>query len=217
MKKATIKRKLKSIIAIFYRIGLKNKNFSIISNNCWGGVVYDKFALPYLTPTIGLWIPPKDFIKFCQNIDYYLNAELKQINYTESHVKKLLIQRKKEGRYDFDLNTLIIGRIDDIDIIFIHYNNFDDAKQKWDRRKKRINFDNLIIKLNDQNECTKENLNDFFKLNYKNKLFFTAKEKWCINKNCILIKKYIKDGYVVNDTTHGDVPINITNYLNSIK
>ena len=34
---------------------LLNKKFTIISNNCWGGWVYREFAVPYQTPTIGLF------------------------------------------------------------------------------------------------------------------------------------------------------------------
>lgn len=68
---AQIKRRIEKIFAIFYKKGLKNKTFSILSNNCWGGKIYDKYALPYLTSTIGLWIPPTDYIKFLKNLDFY--------------------------------------------------------------------------------------------------------------------------------------------------
>lgn len=32
-----IKRRLQKISAFYYRTRLKNKDFTIISNNCWGG------------------------------------------------------------------------------------------------------------------------------------------------------------------------------------
>ena len=35
-----IKKKIKKIIGNVNRIGLKNRDFTIISNNCWGGFVY---------------------------------------------------------------------------------------------------------------------------------------------------------------------------------
>ena len=214
--KAQIKRRLKKGVALFLRIPLKNKEFSILSNNCWGGVVYDRYALPYRTPTIGLWIPPEDYIKLLKEPKVYLYSELRQINYRESHVADLLIERKKSGRYDFDLDDLIIGRVEDVDIVFIHYKTFDDAKTKWDRRKQRINWDNLVVKFNDQNECKTEDYQAFLQLPYKNKLFFTAREEWCTEPYCIYLKQYANAGYVVNDTTHGDVPLDLTNYLNGI-
>lgn len=215
--KAQFKRRAKRVIAFFYRINLKNRNFSIISNNCWGGVVYDRYALPYLTPTIGLWIPPKDYVKFLSNIQHYLDSDIEQISYERSHVHELLLERKKTGRYNFDLDTLIIGRIDDIDIIFIHYNSFDVARDKWNRRKQRINWDNLLVKMNDQNGCTLEDVQQFLSLKYKNKLFFTSNDKWKGFENTVFIEKYKSKGYVVNDTSHGDVPINITRLLNQLK
>ena len=128
--RAQIKRRLKKGVALFLRIPLKNKEFSILSNNCWGGVVYDRYALPYRTPTIGLWIPPEDYIKLLKNPKFYFNSEIKQINYRESHVADLLIERKKSGRYDFHLDDLIIGRVVDVDIVFIHYKTFDDYIKK---------------------------------------------------------------------------------------
>lgn len=214
--KAQIKRRIKKLFALFYRRGLKNKTFSILSNNCWGGIIYDKYALPYLTPTIGLWIPPNDYIKFLKNLDFYSKQTLYQISYMESHVKDLLISRKKEGRYIFELESLIIGRLYDIDIIFLHYSNFSMAKEKWEKRIKRINFNNLLVKMNDQNECTDKNFYDFMNLPYANKIFFTSNEKWKNNKNVLYIEKYKKDGYVVNDTRRGDIPLNTTKLLNSL-
>lgn len=216
MTKAQLKRRLKKYLAVFTRIGLKNRDFSIISNNCWGGVIYDKYALPYNTPTIGLWIPPKDYLKFLSDLEFYKEQDLVQINYTDSHVADLLIERKRNGRYDFDLADLIIGRLYDIDIVFIHYNSFQSAKDKWNRRIKRINYDNLLVKMNDQNGCTEEDYKAFLRLPYKNKIFITANENWKDGPGVIFLEKYKQYGYVLNDTSHGDVPINTTKLLNSI-
>lgn len=214
--KAQLKRRIKKFIAIFYRIKLKNRNFSILSNNCWGGVVYDKYALPYYTPTIGLWIPPADYCRFLNNIKHYIENDIKQIHYNESHVADLLLKRKQEGRYNFDLDSLILGRIDDVDIVFIHYQTFAEAKEKWNRRKKRINFNNLLVKMNDQNDCTEDDYKQFCNLPFENKLFFTANKNWTTDPCVLYFSQYKSDGYVVNDTIHGSVPLNVTAYLNKM-
>lgn len=39
--KSICKEKTKKIPVFFKRVGLVNRNFTIISNNCWGGSVYD--------------------------------------------------------------------------------------------------------------------------------------------------------------------------------
>ena len=67
-------RKIRRLIAPFRRVGIKRK-FTIFSNNCWGGRLYDKFGLMYLTPTIGLAMSPADFVKFCSNYNYYFSKE----------------------------------------------------------------------------------------------------------------------------------------------
>ena len=81
--KAQIKRRLKAVVARFRRIGLHNTDFTIISNNCWGGCVYDQYGLQYRTPTIGLWMGAEDYIKFISDLDRYLNGSGDFIRITE--------------------------------------------------------------------------------------------------------------------------------------
>ena len=97
MTKAQIKRRIKKIIAVFLRIRLKNKTFSIISNNCWGGVVYDKYGLKYLSPTIGCYFYAEDFLKFCENLKYYLSLPIKMISLEESKYKDELIKNNLDN------------------------------------------------------------------------------------------------------------------------
>ena len=92
--KASTKRKIKQILSIFTRIGLKNKDFSIISNNCWGGWYYDRYHLSYLTPPIGLFFPAKDYLKFLSNIHHYLDdCELEKISFDDSKYQELLLDK----------------------------------------------------------------------------------------------------------------------------
>ena len=214
--KAQIKRRMKAKVAWIKRIGLKNRNFTIISNNCWGGAVYDEFALPYKTPTIGLWFPSDDYIKFISNLRFYLNAELVQISYEQCHARDLLIKRKERGRYDFELSKMIIGRLEDVDIVFLHYKSFDEALQKWNRRKNRVNYDNLIVKYNDQNGFHKENFYLFKKTNFDNKLFFTC-DNSLRGKGVVWLDNKDEEGGVSEDTVLKKLPINVKKYLNKVK
>lgn len=45
----------------FNSIRFRNKSFTIISNNCWGGLVYQKVGLGYQSPTIGCGIVDDHF------------------------------------------------------------------------------------------------------------------------------------------------------------
>lgn len=102
---------------------LTNSDFSIISQNCIGGVLYNDFGLKFLSPTINLYFSTDDFMKFVLNLKYYLNLDLKM--------------RWKE-KYP-------IGILDDITIHFMQYSSCSEAESAWNRRKKRINFDKILV------------------------------------------------------------------------
>lgn len=45
----------RNLFADIRRKGLENTDFTIISNNCWGGMVYESYNLPKQSPTVGLF------------------------------------------------------------------------------------------------------------------------------------------------------------------
>ncbi|MBV5343054.1 DUF1919 domain-containing protein, partial [bacterium] len=42
----------------------KNLDFTIISNNCWGGGIYEDLNLKYNSPTVGLFFYAPCYIEF---------------------------------------------------------------------------------------------------------------------------------------------------------
>ena len=70
-----------------------------------------------------------------------------------------------------------IGLLDDVEIIFLHYTSTKDAKEKWERRKKRINYDNIFIKFSNMNLCTEEHIKEFDELNFLNKFVLNNRKK----------------------------------------
>ena len=72
MNSETLKNKLKRIvypiINFIPRRRLKNKNFTIICDNCWAGKVYQELGLPYQTPFVGMFVFSPDYIKMLKNI-----------------------------------------------------------------------------------------------------------------------------------------------------
>lgn len=186
---------------------LKCKDFTIISNNCWGGRVYQRYALPYTSPTVGLMFFADEYIKFVSNLRYYMNQDLKFIPKTQS--KYYQYYKDKEKYYP-------IGKLDDIEIVFLHYKSENEAREKWNRRKARINWDNLIIKFNDQNRCTPEHIKEFDKLPYKNKLCFVA--NLVEGTECtIQFKEFEGQNCIPNDITTYTKYINIDKYINTLK
>lgn len=193
---------------------LKNKNFTIISNNCWGGMIYESYNLRKDSPTIGLFIMPKDYIKFIKNLKKYLEIKLVFIKPEDSKYIDVLKSNSKFGSYP-------IGKLGDIEIMFLHYKNEKEAYEKWERRKQRINFDNIIYKFNDQNGCTKSDFYEFVNLPLPNKLFFTVKN-WnrplgSDSKNIYVMKinqLFNKDFVFASREPFGN---KITKYINKIK
>lgn len=188
-----MKERLKKIyFKTFGRLKAKKfkfTDFSIISNNCFGGIIYRNHHLPYLTPTAGLFIMPRDYIKFINNLKYYLNVEPTEVKVEKSKYYEYLKKRNYNGT---------IGKIDDIEIMFLHYQDFNEAKEKWIKRAKRVNYNKIIFKFNDQNDCSIEDLKAFNDFKAKNKILFTAKEYDGINS--YVLKQYEKKGYVIDDT-----------------
>lgn len=85
----------------------------------------------------------------------------------------------KDSKYADELylrygDQLVMGKCLDVEIVFLHYHSFDEAKEKWNRRKVRVNYDNLLVKFNDQNGFKEEDYYEFTKLPFKHKIFFTA-------------------------------------------
>lgn len=132
---------------------LTNKQFTIISSNCWGGVVYHDLGCQFLSPTIDLWFEPQDFLKFVENLESYLELE---------------VTEEKSTEYDYP-----VGKLGDIHLYFMHYKTFDDAKEKWKARLKRINWDNIFIVMTEWANSTVELYSRFERLPYKNKVLFT--------------------------------------------
>lgn len=183
---------------------LKNKNFTIISKNCWGGRVYQRYGLQYTSPTVGLFFFADEYIKFLSNIKYYLSLELKFIPKSQSRYYEYYIEKDK---------YYPIGVLDDIEIVFLHYKSEVEAREKWNRRKARINWDNLIVKFNDQNRATEENIREFDKLPFKNKLCFVAHPVDGTD-NTIVFTEFGNEKCITNDITSYKRYINIDKYLN---
>ncbi len=149
-------KKFRYIINSINKLKLKNKTPTIISSNCNGTFILHDLGLKFRTPTINLFFYPKDFIKFVENIDYYIKIDIKEV-------------QQKKINYP-------VGQIDDIKVYFKHYDSFEQAKKKWSDRCKRINKENMYIIMTDRDGCTYEDIKRFDDLKYKNKVIFTNKE-----------------------------------------
>lgn len=139
---------------------INNTDFTIISNNCWGGVLYEYFGIQKNSPTIGMYFFASDYLKFIKNLKYYTSIEMKVIPSQKSKYYKKLVEMGSA--------QAPVGVLDDIEISLLHYHNPEEAIEKWGRRIERINWDNLIVKFSYMNECTYEMLKEFDEIDFSN-------------------------------------------------
>lgn len=132
---------------------LKNKDFTILSQNCIGSIMYHDLGQQFRSPTINMLFTPSGFLKFVKNPEHYLNAEL---------------------TFSDTVSTPPHGKIEDLEINFVHYKTVEDAYAKWEERKQRINWDNLFVICCDEG-LSYEEIKDFDNLPYKNKIIFLSK------------------------------------------
>ena len=183
-------------------------DFSIISNNCWGGKVYQRYGLEYASPTVGLYFFADDYIRFLKRLEYYLSTPIKCIPATRSKYYEIL---KKRNQLKYP-----IGLIDDVEIVFLHYKTEAEAIQKWERRRKRVNFSNLIVKFSQMNLCTEENLHDFEELSFDVKFVFTNRNRPDLPSS-ICFRGYENRADVANDTTKYGRYIDLPTLINNRK
>ena len=143
-----------------YRKRLKNKDFSIISNDCIGGVICKDLRCRFNSPTVNFYFSAEDYVKFASKYKEYLeNGKLVDVTKPGEKVKVAI---------EIEGESIIANAI--------HYKTADDFIEKWNQRKVRVNYDNCFFMTNDRNGFTEEHLRAFDSLPYKNKVCFVHKE-----------------------------------------
>ena len=197
---------------------LKTTDFTIISNNCWGGMIYESYNLPKESPTVGMFFMSKDYIEFLSDLKGYINGELTFIRPEESRWKAMpqVSGDKRFGNYP--IGVLSNGK-NTIEIFFLHYHSEQEAREKWERRIQRINWNKLLVKFNDQNGCTDVEVNQFMELPFKDKLFFTCKHWQNENRErYTVVRQFSKKDYIMAsyEPFGKSKYINITSVINRL-
>ena len=103
----------------------------------------------------------------------------------------------KYVRMDFDENRgkeFPICRLGDVEICCNHYDSFEEAKRSWDERKKRINYDNILVKMQID---TMEESEEFEKIPYR-KLGFSlvpSNHEAVIDCSKLQMRQYLHETY----------------------
>ena len=135
---------------------LNNKEPSLLSSNCNGAFLLHDLGLEFRTPTVNLWMKPKDYIELLKHLEAYLKEPLQ-------------FDDRLEQQYGYPVGVLK----DTVKIYFQHYKTRQEAQEKWEKRSARVDLQNLFIWFTDRDGCTYEDLKEFDALPYKNKVAFT--------------------------------------------
>lgn len=135
---------------------LKNYEFSIICSNCAGGVISHRLGEKFRSPTVNLWLHQRDFLKMATNLKEYMSYELEFIS----------------SKYDYP-----VARLKDITIYFNHSISPEEAAADWNRRKSRINYDNLFLLMYDREGLSLEELRKIEDISCRGKVVFSDKER----------------------------------------
>lgn len=146
---------------------------TLICQNCIGGVFYQDMGLRFDSPTVGLFLKGGDFVKFATNLHRYMAMEL-QVHWDEEYP---------------------VGKLDDIEIHFMHYETCSQALQDWNRRRERIHWENIVLLCTDRDGFSAEDFALWTKLPYK-KVLFTGNRAYRAHSDSIYLKEFRRAGMV---------------------
>ena len=158
----TIKNTLVSFRNFYRRLyrlrinkALLNRDFTIISNNCIAGIICHDLNVTFNTPTINLFFSNlSEFIKYVNNLSVYSNSDLVE---------------KSNNDKEYPVGYLIHD-LGNIELHFMHYHSFEEAKNKWIERSKRINYENIYVVMELGIYTTQDLFDEFNNIVYKNKV-----------------------------------------------
>lgn len=113
-------------------IALKNSNLSIVSNNCWGGIIYKTLGLECLSPFKNMFFEDEEYLKLLKGLTHYLSYEPAFYKYVCD----------KERNIEYPILV--------VDDVLVHCNHDTDAQEaiiKWKRRIKKFNFQNVFAEM----------------------------------------------------------------------
>jgi len=168
-----------------YRQRLRRRDFSIISMNCNGGILYHDLGLEFTSPTVNLFLRAEDFAKLCENLRYYMSID----EMVECHDPEVI-----GGR------TYPIAYLGDLTLFLVHYKSVGEAQTKWNARKKRLHWDNILILNTDREGMTVELKDRFERLPYRKVMFCHQPDEK--HPSCCYIPGYENESSVGIITEH---------------
>lgn len=96
---------------------LQNRDFTLIANNCNGCVLLHELGIKFNSQFVNLAIYPVHYIKYLSKFDYYNELDVTFI---------------EDNSVPYP-----VGMVGDVRIDFVHYKSKEEARTKWNERKKK--------------------------------------------------------------------------------
>lgn len=180
------------------RLRLKNTSPTIISSDCIGGVASHNLGLRFNSPTVNLFFEKNDFFTFVENLPGFLNTEISEV--VDTNVNYPVGRMEHDGKK--------------VDVFFMHYKSFEDAKRKWEERKKRVDFSNIYIIQNSSN-ATEQDIKRFEALPYKNKMLIT-KENPTNSDSVVTHSVFLRKDYFAGQILQFKSRFSLKRYMDDI-
>ncbi len=156
---------------------LKNHGFTILSNRCIGGVMTHNVGERFRSPTVNLIIPDEAFMEFCRHVSEYADCPMEQPDEAER-------RRCPSVKCPIGILRGAEKSLPDIPVFFVHFQSFEQAKEKWETRFLRVNYDDLYIMMDCKLYATDQLLDSFHQLPFEHKVIFSSREdpqRWPCN------------------------------------
>lgn len=155
------------------KLGSMGEPVTILSQNCIGGVFYRDMELQYASPTVGLFIKSKDFVRFACRPEVYFAQNL-EMRWGEEYP---------------------IGNLGDVEIHFMHYETCRLAQDAWQRRCRRIRRDRMVVICTDRDGFDDDDFRKWCAIPCP-KVLFTAQNVYRDHPDSVYFGAFRKQGYV---------------------
>ncbi|MEY8316179.1 DUF1919 domain-containing protein [Oscillospiraceae bacterium 50-58] len=131
---------------------------TVISRNCVGGVLFHDLGLKFLSPTINMTMSGEDFILLCQHLEDFLAVEMEEV---ADHAEDYPV-----GRLNTEYGSITLD--------LVHYDTFQSAAESWERRKKRVDLNNIRIIFHIEPPVSPKLVEQFERLPYAHKVLLSS-------------------------------------------
>lgn len=118
---------------------LYESKITILSNNCWGGIVYNTLGMECRSPLKNLFLKEKDYLKLISNPKFYFSHM--------PHFKMYTEDSNSSRKYP-------VLELVDIEIHCNHTDSSEEAIAEWNRRVRKVNYNNIFCEMYTENRKT---------------------------------------------------------------